>query len=191
MPDAPRAFGRDAAWLALATNDSEAVAQAMQLRTMLPANWQGGLAAARQSGVFVAPPIDGWVLVTGADLWRRRDLAGEVLPLLQRLSATFQTACWFASHSEQEHHGWALCRRGRVVRAYAFAADEGELLAVGEVTAEERELSCFVADPRDQSDDPIKWWPQRATVHALAARWSRDPDAPASAATGGGWVGRL
>jgi hypothetical protein len=167
------------------------VARALQLRTVLPANWEGGLAAARDSGVFVTPPVDGWVLVTGVDLWRRRDVGSEVLPLLQELSQTFSTACWFATHTGDEQHGWALCRRGRLVRAYAFAGEAGEVLSVGDSTTDERQLGCFVADPRDRSDDPIKWWPERSVVHALALRWSRDPDRCESGVAAVGLVGRM
>ena len=60
-------------------------------------------------------------------------------------------------------------------------------------TPQERALGCFVDDPRDRSDDEIKWWPDRRTVHALAAAWSLDPDTLAAhgAVRSTGAVGRL
>ena len=190
-PDAPRAFGRDAAWLAVRSGDAEAVLRTLKLRTQLPANWHDGLAAARATGVFVTPVIDGCVLVVGRDL---ADLAvAELLPLMERLAAAHGSSAWFCTASDLDRHGWALVQDEGYPRAYVYDGEHGVLAWQGEATATELELGCFVDDPRDRSDDDVKWWPDRAIVHALAARWSVDPDrfAGRGSERSMGWVGRL
>lgn len=158
----------------VASDTTDAVVQALALRTVLPANWCGGLAAAKSSA-FVSPPVGGLVCVTGRDV---QALAAEVdvVPLLQRLSRQFGRACWFRSDDEQDEFGWASAARGEVVRAYAYRGDDGHVLWQGDVTTTERGLGCFVDDPRDSSDDDVKWWPDRRLVHAVAAAWALDPD---------------
>jgi hypothetical protein len=149
--------------------------RAIALRTVLPANWASGIPDAAACGVFVTPPVRGLVLATGSDL-AAHDVENAVLPLLQRLSAAFGTAAWFRSNSAADEFGWAIATGGEVVRAYAYSGEHGHVLWQGEVTPQERALGCFVDDPRDTSDDEVKWWPDRGTVHALAAAWSLDPD---------------
>jgi hypothetical protein len=161
---------------------------------VLPANWEGGLAEARQQGVFVAPPVDGYVHVVGRDVAAAAPHAETaLLPLLQRASRVCGRAAWFHVDADADSFGWALAERGEIVRAYAFAGERGHVLWVGEVTDAERRLDCFVDDPRDRSDDETKWWPDRRIVHAMAAAWCRDPDALAGldAPPGTGLVGRL
>lgn len=167
--------------------------RALGLRTVLPANWRSGLAEARQLGVFVAPPADGWVLACGRDLAHRHELEAELLPLLQRLSRTFGRVAWFRADAAADAFGWAIAERGELVRAYAYVGEHGHVLWHGDVTPAERALGCFVDDPRDRSDDDVKWWPDRRIVHALAAAWALDPDAvPAAGRPPAlGAVGRL
>jgi hypothetical protein len=174
--------------------DAGAVVRALGLRTVLPANWASGLADAAREGVFVTPAVRGTVLATGADV-AAHDLEGALLPLLQRLSRAFGSAAWFRSDGERDEFGWAIATGGELVRAYAYSGEHGHAGWHGDVTPQERALGCFVDDPRDRSDDEIKWWPDRRTVHALAAAWSLDPDTlPAHASQspcGVGAVGRL
>lgn len=187
------AFGRDAAWFAVAADDAAAVAKALALRTVLPANWRAGLADARQVGTFVSPPVDGLVFVTGADVLALRDFDGDVAPRLECLAARFGEATWFCCDQEVERFGWARARGGEVRRGYAFAGEQGAVAWRGEVDDAERALGCHIDDPRDRSDDDVKWWPDRRIVHALAAAWSRDPDALSAggAGCGVGVVGRM
>ncbi len=165
----------------------------LALRTALPANWTAGLAEAERQGVFVAPAVDGWVFAVGADL---RPAPGaehdRLAPLLESLSRTFGRAAWFAAHDDAEVHGWMLAERGRLRRAYAFAGEHGHTLWLGEVTDDERRLGCFVDDPRDGSDDEVKWWPDSRIVLQHAAAWTLDPRrlGTGAARPGHGWVGR-
>jgi hypothetical protein len=172
--------------------DPQQVVRALGLRTVLAANWRAGLELGRENGVFVAPPVDGWVLAVGADLFL--DPQHDAIPaVLCRLSAAFGTAAWFATDERVDRHGWSLAQDGGIVRGYAFAGERGHVSWIGEVTQAEHALGCFVDDPRDTSDDDVKWWPDERTVLDLAAAWSLDPRTIASRAFAPsvGWFGRL
>ena len=171
----------------------EQVARALKLRTVLTANWKAGLAEVASQGVFVTPPVDGWVFAVGRDVAARAADPAALEALVAALSDAFGEAFWFAADSEREVYGWARGARGACTRSYAFAEELGHYAWSGEVTEEERQLGCFIDDPRDRSDDEIKWWPDSRTVCAIAARWASDPsriDADSSG-TGAGLVGRL
>lgn len=189
----PRSFGRRATWLALATDDPDRVAAELGLRTVLPANWQAGLEAAASEGVFVTPPVAGVVLAVGADLYGDGDYARIVPALLERLSRTFGRAAWFHTHDGLEHHGWGVAHDGELVRAFAWTETDGNVLWQGEVTDTEQLLGCYVDDPRDRSDDPMKWWPDEALVLRIAGEWSIDPGSLTARALppSAGLLGRL
>jgi len=164
------------------------------MRTVLPANWNGGLADVVQEGVFATPSVAGWVLVVGRDLAVKTHDPQAVEELLPPLSEEFGTVQWFSTDEVRDVHGWALAENGELQRGYAYDEDNGHTYWYGDVTDAERELDCFRDDPRDQSDDEIKWWPDRRVVLALAAAWSVDPSRLADAAEvapGSGWVGRI
>ncbi len=174
--DQPRPFAAPCAWLAVRADDAEAVVRALRLRTVLPANWATGLAEAQQCGVFVTPPVDGWVLAVGADLRAEGgDIGAFVTPLLERLGARFGAAAWFLTDVAEERHGWALAHRHGLRRGYAYHGEHGHVFWHGEVTEAEHGLGCYIDDPRDTSDDECKWWPDTREVFALAAIWSVDP----------------
>lgn len=176
----------------MTSDDAAAVVQALALRTVLPANWAGGLADVRTAGVFVTPPVGGVVFATGADV---RACHGDaaLADRLAALSRRFGRAAWFCADGEADVFGWALAVRGTLQRHYEYTGEHGETVWHGEVTEAERALGCFLADPRDRSGEADAWWPDRRIVHALAAAWSHDPDALAAmaSATGPGAVGRM
>jgi hypothetical protein len=174
------------------TCDSAAVVKALALRTVLPANWSAGLAEVAELGVFVSPPVDGHVLVVGGDLQRLDDLDADVVPRLVLLSRRFGAAWWFQCDDRRDRFGWARAVAGEVERAYGFDGEAGHRAWQGEVTAAERRFGCFVDDPRDRSDDPVKWWPDHSIVVGIAAAWGGAPQPGGAAAPGAvGCVGRL
>jgi hypothetical protein len=164
-----------ATWLAIRANDPEQVVRALQLRTVLPANWAAGLAQVATEGVFVTPPIDGWIFAVGRDLAVTTQNPVELESLLTGLSEEYGEVMWFSTDEERDVHGWAMAQRGQLVRGYAYVEAQGHTLWHGDITEAEAALGCFLDDPRDQSDDEIKWWPDRRTVLAVAAAWSMDP----------------
>ncbi|MBL9077671.1 MAG: hypothetical protein JNL08_09215 [Planctomycetes bacterium] len=187
-------FGPGRAWLVVRAADAADVAAVLQVRTLLPANWAAGLAEVRQAGVFVAPPVDGFVFAVGADLSADgRDVARFVVPLVERLAARYGGAAWFRCDGAADRFGWAVATRAGLERGYAYDGEHGHVWSHGPITTAEEELGCFVDDPRDTSDDDVKWWPDERVVLDLAAAWSRDPrrlgERPVPPAVG--WVGRL
>lgn len=191
-PDAP-AFPRAAvAWLALRTTDLDSVVRTLRLRTVLPANWGAGLDEVADGAVFVTPPVAGWVLAIGA-VFAAHDVERWLPELLQRLGGSFATVVWAAADDAGERHGFALCEGGELRRGYAFDGELGTTFWHGDVTDAERALHCHIDDPRDRSDDDIKWWPDQALVRRVAAAWSLDVDRLASEPVppGVGRVGRL
>jgi hypothetical protein len=176
-PDRPRPFGPRMAWFAVRARDAEDVVRALRMRTVLPANWQSGLAAAGSAGVFVTPPVGGWVFVAGRDAFpRTRGAPDPVEELIGLLGARFGRALWFATHDATDFHGWAVAEGGVVVRGFAYDGDGPAIVwNHGAVTDAEHGLGFFVDDPRDTTDDPIKWWPTTGDVLALAAALGADP----------------
>lgn len=193
MPDRPRPFAAGRTWFAVRAADPSDVVRALKLRTVLPANWQAGLAEVVTQGVFVTPPVAGWVFAVGRDVAARTADPAEVESLTVALASEFGEAFWFMADAERDVFGWARGERGRWVRAYAFAEEHGHYLWHGDISPEEHALACFRDDPRDRSDDDVKWWPDEVVVCALAGLWASDPSqitsdaAPAAA----GFLGRL
>lgn len=144
----------------------------------------------------MTPACAGYVFVVGRDVLRRTARHGDgdraLLPTLAALSRTFGAAAWFCADAAGERHGWAIASAGLVVRACEFTGEQGAVADVGAVTAAETALGCFVDDPRDSSDDPIKWWPDDRLVRQLAAAWTCDPARldGVAAEPACGWFGR-
>jgi hypothetical protein len=175
-----------ATWLAIRADDPELVVRALQLRTVLPANWAAGLAQTATEGVFVTPPVEGWIFAVGRDLAVTTHNPVEMESLITGLSEQYDKVMWFSTDEDRDVHGWAMAQRGEFVRGYAYVDEQGHTLWHGDVTEIETALGCFVDDPRDQSDDEIKWWPDRRTVLAIAAAWSKDPTTIGSEQVGDG-----
>lgn len=192
-PDLPRPFDADATWICVPRGDRDEVVRTLRLRTVLEANWRSGLGYARSEGVFVSPPVDGAVFAVGRDLARHATDPSRVRELLESLSQRFGTAYWFSTDQVRDVHGWAIAEGGELVRSYAYYEEHGHLFSHGELTAAERELGCFVDDPRDSSLDEIKWWPDRDVVRALARTWTIDPQSlvPGGGPPALGCLGRL
>ncbi|MGE3171916.1 MAG: hypothetical protein AB7O97_04770 [Planctomycetota bacterium] len=184
---AAAAFGRGNAWFAVRGADGDRVARALGLRTAVPADWSRGAAGAAD-GLFVAP-LGRFVVAVGVDAWHRGEL-DAVAAALRTLSQQVGDAAWFGIDERAERFGWALARGGRLERAFCYCGDAHAVLwDEGEVTVAEDRLGFFVDDPRDQTEDPLKWWPTAADVRRLAAIWGVDPVRP-PAAGGDGVLGR-
>ncbi|MCZ8521780.1 hypothetical protein [Paenibacillus sp. KR2-11] len=198
-PDVPVPFGYKSQWYAVRSTDTQAVAEAFDLREALPCNWNSGLRRASDfTGVFVTPPLRGWILVVG---WSLPDLSspqGEpysVTSLLQRLSRDFGEAHYYATHRVVEYHAWAQATGGELVRGYAYAGESEEtVLDIGERTAEERELGLSYGSSLEEGeeDDDVRMRPTEEDVVRLAGLWSVNPLAPPEPEKADtGWTGQL
>ncbi len=188
-------FGYKTIWLAVHTNNPQAVVDALGGASR-PATWEEGLAESK--GLFVTPPIEDWVLVTGnipaADT---TDLNARIA-LPTALSSRLETEVqYFGTHRIVEWHAWARVLRGEVVRAYGYVGESSEtLFDVGEPTREERELGFAFFDERSPQAQRPGYWeranlrhPDEQDVTGLAGRWSINPTTLGErGAVGHGWI---
>lgn len=64
----PASFGPKTGWIAARGVPAAAVVAALGLRDVRAASWDDGIEAAYQEGVFVGPPVGGWVLAAGSGI---------------------------------------------------------------------------------------------------------------------------
>lgn len=176
-PDKPVSFGAKITWLAVKSDDPQAVIKALGLMKARKSNWKTGMEAAYRAvntrvengEAFVTPPIKGWVLVIGFGLPAifGPPIGDEVSPLLERLGKTFPEVQWFSTHRNIDYCGWAKLKDGKIVRRYANLPGEGDVLANdGPPTEGEKKLKALFA--KDGSTDQIG-------VNKLAGEWSVCP----------------
>jgi hypothetical protein len=154
--DAPLSFGPRTSWFAVKSRDPQAVASALGLTALVARNWATGLAAATaragsagEPSVFLASPIDGWILVVSSSLPypdhrpRRSEAEARIDQRFDdaftALAARFDEVQFFASNRVQGFSAWARARHARIERIFAYA--DGEVLAnVGRQSIEEAAL---------------------------------------------------
>ena len=142
VPDCPKAFGYNMAWIAIRTKDTAQVIEALELTAAEPANWNSGIgtvysAELGDTYVFVSPPIKGWTFVAGVPLPLPvgRSFVDKLTPLLARLGSDFSQVQYFAGFPIIDFFAWAKLEGGRMVRAFAIG-DEGVIWDRGRLTAE-------------------------------------------------------
>jgi len=155
----PAAFGPKTGWIAVRGVPAAAVTDALGLRETRPMGWDEGVEAAMAQGVFVCPPVNGWVLAVGADIVSQ-DL--DVAAISRQLGTRVQV---FRTHRVPEHHEWALADSGTVLRSLRYVGESGEHQQSGQPTPIESSLSVTGADAAVSEDD----------VFAVAGAWSLDP----------------
>jgi hypothetical protein len=181
-PDAPLAFGHDAIWMAVRSRSTQAVAQALQLVHTAPANWRSGLQAVHQplpctpGLVFVTPPIQGWVLVTGALPYPGGTSDSDAASLLlQQLSEQFHAVQYFGAHSGIAWHGYARYEGGELQRAFA-CVDSVDHSIWNFGSKQDEPLSAQQLTPGAINGSPsgdVAWHQNR--VFQMAERWSVNP----------------
>jgi hypothetical protein len=102
----PVSFGYKTQWLAVRNGSVEAVAAPLGLSGADPVEWSAGCDRAYESGVFVADPVDGWVLAHGArTLGAWLDATQPHFPdRLKQLSTALGEVQFFATNRIVEHH---------------------------------------------------------------------------------------
>ena len=169
-------LGRPTSWLAVKGRNLRAVQTALRLRKIEPCSWVEGLAGEKQ--FFIAPPVNGWILVFGTGLPDPGDDVDKCFHLLVNLSRAAGQVHFFVANRALAHHAWVRAEDGRIKRAYAWAGKT--LWNQGEPTGLEKELGlrCFdYTEPGSsgifETADCIGTNVDR--VPMLAARWSLDP----------------
>ena len=176
-------FGYKTIWLAVRSDEPRAVVEALGGRSRR-ATWKEGLADG--SHLFVTPPIDGWVLVTGNLEAADTSDVDSRLAFSTALSTRLETEVqYFGTHRIVEWHAWARIVRGEVVRAHGYVGESNEtLFDVGAATPDELALGF-----KFLNNEGPETRPDERDVTRLAGRWSIDPTTLGErAAVGDGWI---
>lgn len=174
----PHTFShRPNAWLAVRSRNLQVVQAALGLSNPRPCTWIQGLMSEQK--LFIAPPIHGWILVTGSGLPDPAEDVDVCFRFLVDLSRKLGQVHYFNVNPVVGHHAWARAETGRVVRAYAWAGKT--LWNQGVKTQPEIDLGlkCFqyFEAPEALFGQPDLISGNVEKVPQLAAQWSIDPAA--------------
>jgi hypothetical protein len=169
-------FRRPACWLAIKNRSVTSVQSALGLHNPKPCSWSEGLAG--EAKLFIAPPINGWILVLGSRVPDPGEDIDTCFRFLLELSRKVGQVQFFCASRILQHHAWIKVERGRVLRAYAWAGKT--LWQQGPLTPAEKELGLTCFDYAQEFEraafgqlDVISSNVDKVPI--LAARWSLDP----------------
>ena len=177
-------FNAPVRWLAVRSQNPQAVQDALGVQHVRPCSWSDALAPSFEPRLFIAPPVNGWILVMGCDLPDPADDIDVCFKFLTGLSHKLGEVQFFSRHRAVSHHGWARIEDGHVVRAYAWAGET--LWNQGEVTNAERDLKLRCLPYAETGEtfgfaERERFALNTERVVRLAAAWSLDPTAVESA----------
>ncbi|HHY86280.1 MAG TPA: hypothetical protein GYA07_12235 [Verrucomicrobia bacterium] len=163
-------------WLAIRSRNLRTVQNTLRLSNPHPCRLIQGLA--QEQKLFIAPPVQGWILVTGSGLPDPGDDIDALFRFLVNISRKLGHVQYFHAHRILGHHGWARVENGRVLRGYAWAGRT--LWNQGVKSRPELELGFRCFQYFDSEDGPDFENPDSLTgnvekIPLLAARWSIDP----------------
>jgi hypothetical protein len=167
-------FGYKQAWLAIRDGEADAVTRTLGLRDLGPVSWRDGidLAYLTDDRVVLTPPLPGagdssWLLVAGRWLFGS-GAAVDVPGLSASLGAEVQ---FFATYRVAEAHRWQRAIDGRLVRAFGYVGESGEVVEWrGEPDAAEAAIG-IVRAPDADTDILVS----EDDVMRLAESWSVNP----------------
>jgi hypothetical protein len=164
--------------VAVRSRDLHLVQGALGLSNPRPCTWIQGLMSEQQ--LFIAPPIHGWILITGCGLPDPGDDVDACFRFLLGLSRKLGHVQFYHANSILSHHAWVRAEAGRIVRAYAWAGKTLWNQGVKTTAEIALGLKCFqyfeMPEPvLFEEPDPISLNTER--VSQLAAQWSIDPAA--------------
>jgi hypothetical protein len=176
LPPPPVFTYRPSAWLAIRSRNLHAVQAALGLHNAKPCTWTEGLASEQK--LFIAPPVNGWILVMGTGLPDPAEDVDECFRFLLDLSRQLGQVQFFSADPVLDHHAWVRLEAGRVVRAYAWAGKT--IWNQGVKTRAELQLGlkCFrylETPERISFAQPDLNAMNTEKVPLLAAEWSLDP----------------
>jgi hypothetical protein len=167
---------RPPAWLAVRSRNLHAVQSALALNNPKPCTWIEGIT--REQKLFIAPPLNGWILIVGQGLPDPAEDVDACFRFLHGLSRKLGHVQFFTANRVLGHHAWARFEAGRVTRAYTWAGKT--LWNQGIKTRAELELGLKCFHYLELPDRPAYGQPDVIAMNTekvplLAARWSLDP----------------
>ena len=194
-PDTPQPFGYRTAWLAIDTDRTGEVVEALGVSDLQCVNWRTGIATIYDEEladdyVFISPPVDGTTYVVGLALPHPvgARFVDKCLPLLHRLSEQFGGVAYFFTYPVIELYAWARFSDGQLKRAFAWG-DEGAIWNRGAITDVERSMGLDVFElrranapggakgrqmRRKELDGGFAYPTEEHVLH-VAAEWGLDP----------------
>ena len=173
-PAVPLFFENPRSWLAVRADDLQMLVSALDLHHLSPCGWAEALDRAEE-GVFVSPPVDGWVLVFGGALPEPSDDVDEFYKFIVAVSRECGLVTYFSADPIFHHHAWVRANDGRIVRAYAWADEV--LWNQGELSQAERDLRLYCL-PYDLRADQVSRRVRDQARHncdrlpMLSSRWA-------------------
>jgi hypothetical protein len=167
---------RPGCWLAVRSCNVTAVQAALGLHHAKPCSWREGLAG--EETLFIAPPVKGWILVTGSGLPDPGEDVDACFRFVLEASRKLGHVQLFSANRFAHHHAWVQADRGHVIRAYAWAGRT--LWQQGPPTTAEKELGLTCFDYAETADRTSFTLPEAVALNVekvplLAERWSFDP----------------
>lgn len=163
-------------WLAVKARNLLVVQSALGVQNPKPCSCLEGLTGGE--GLFIAPPVKGWILVVGTGLADPSEDVDACFRFVLDLSRKLGPVQFFRVNRVLHHHAWVKAERGRIVRAYAWAGRTLWTQGVQTPAEEELDLKCY--DYTAPSETTATGLPDGVAanvdkVSLLAARWSLDP----------------
>jgi hypothetical protein len=170
-------------WLAVRSTDSKTILTALRSSHPVPCPWRDGISG--QCELFISPPVNGWIIVTGSRLPQPGHDVDVCFHFLIRLSHALGHVQLFLADAVRWHHAWVRVENGVVTRAYAWLNET--MWNQGPKTLAEIELNMKCFNYGEGAEDRTMEESAAANVEkvpALAARWSLDP----AMLNGDGWI---
>ena len=177
LPDRTFAPG-PAVWLAIRSSNPKTVLTALGVNCPTSCPWQEGITGERE--LFIGPPMNGWIIVTGSRLPHPGRDVDACFHFLVRLSRALGHVQFFMADAVLRHHAWARVENGIVTRAYAWVNETVWNQGTKSLPEIELNVECFNYGEDPGGTDRSTGESRAANVEkvpALAARWSFDPAA--------------
>lgn len=171
-PDEPSPFGYKATWYAIKGETSLSTIEKLGLNPVSVSNWASGLRQAdRSDQVFVSPLINGYVLAISLTGLMKDDEQEQI----KEHGARFEELQYFGSHRIVDYYAWAKFQGGKLIRAYSYVGDIGEITwNEGNITDEEVQLH-FDQFPQSGIWNGEDTLPNEEDVIDIAKAWGIDP----------------
>lgn len=167
-------------WLAIKSRKIEAVERALDVKRMEVCAWSEGMDRAEDGILFIAPPVNDWILVYGAVHPEPGEDVDACFKFLSDLSAKIGQVQYFQRDPVLSQHAWVKVNYGKVIRAYAWAGET--LWNQGRPTPVEAQAGVHCLNygdnpSRDFFSVPDSIMANVEKVSLIASRWSLDPAA--------------
>ncbi|MFM9950227.1 MAG: hypothetical protein ACKV1O_19995, partial [Saprospiraceae bacterium] len=160
------------------TIETEKLLNALNLNKLEKANWVEGMIKGNRGYVFVRPPIEGWILISGEGIPvpDSEDGINASQKLLNQLSKRFGEAQAFGNYMHGSLAFWMKSVNGTVERLYCIARQT--TFIEGKPTQVEEPWTLFDSNSPEAETD--EYWestlsPGAETVLEVAESWSINP----------------